>query len=114
MQTVIIAAAPTDRNGFSPVYAEFPIRDRVLLECMGSQIVTEGVMKAACKMLGIDSRNCVTGMYYVLPERENRPFANFLADLEKRYHQKRYEMQQEQLRKEAERRAKIFKVIVKL
>ena len=84
MQTVIIAAAPTDRNGFSPVYAEFPIRDRVLLECIGSQIVTEGVMKAACKMLGIDSRNCVTGMYYVLPDRENRPFASFLADLDKR------------------------------
>ena len=114
MQTVIIAAAPTDRKGFSPVYAEFPIRDRVLLACMGSQLVSEGIMKAACKMLGVDPRNCVTGMYYVLPDRENRPFASFLADLEKRYHKCQYEMEQERLRQEAERRARTFKVIVKL
>lgn len=114
MQTVIIAAAPTDRKGFSPVYAEFPIRDRVLLNCMGSQLVTEGVMKAACQMLGIDHKNCVTGMYYILPDRENRPFSSFLADLEKRYRQRRHEMQQEQLRKEAEKRAKMFQVVVKL
>lgn len=114
MQTVIIAAAPTDRKGFSPVYAEFPIRDRVLLDCIGSQIVTEGVMKAACKMLGIDSKNCVTGMYYVLPDRENRPFESFLADLEKRYRKCRYEMEQERLRQEAEKRAKMFQFVVRL
>lgn len=96
MQTVIIAAAPITKEKFHPVYAEFPISDRTLLACMGSYTATNEVLSAACTLMGLDAESCVTGMYYRLPDRKNRPFEMFLMDLRKRYNNAREDIRRQQ------------------
>ena len=86
MKNVIIAAAPITKDRFAPTYASFPISDRMLLDCMGSQHSTDEILSAGCKFLGIaDSAAYVTGLYYKFPERKSKTFEEFLYDLEMRY-----------------------------
>lgn len=114
MQTVIIAAAPITKEKFHPVYAEFPISDKTLLACVGSHGVTDEVLSAACTFLGVDAKTCVVGMYYRLPDRENRPFELFLMDLRKRHTNARNDIK---LRQEAmlrKRRQELFHAVLTL
>lgn len=114
MKTVIIAAAPITKAEFHPVYAEFPVSDRVLLDCMGSYRATNEVLKAGCTMMGLEYSSCVTGMYYRLPDRENRPFELFLADLNKRHRNARRDLER-QREEEARRRSQyLFRAILSL
>lgn len=114
MKTVIIAAAPITKEKFHPVYAEFPISDGELLKCMGSYNETNKVLASACNLMGLDYASCVSGMYYRMPDRENRPFELFLSDLNKRHRNARADIarqQEEMLRK---RRNRTFCAIVAL
>ena len=54
MNTVIIAAAPVTKDKFHPVWAEFPISDKTLLNCVGSHKATNEVLAGACVMLGLN------------------------------------------------------------
>lgn len=114
MKTVIIAAADFTKEKFHPVYAEFPISDRMLLECMGSYTATNEVLNAACTLMGMDGNTCVTGMYYRFPDRENRPFEVFLMDLRKRYVNARNDIRAQQEAALNQRRKALFKVAVSL
>lgn len=114
MKTVIIAAAPITKEKFHPIYAEFPISDKTLLECMGSYTATNEVLNAACTLMGLDGRSCVTGMYYRLPDRENRPFEVFLMDLRKRYKNAREDIKRQQEAEIASRRYALFQAVMSL
>lgn len=114
MNTVIIAAAPITKEKFHPVWAEFPISDKTLLKCIGSNQATNEVLAGACALLGINPEECVSGMYYRLPDRVNRPFECFMVDLRKRYFKAR---EDEELRRKAELRRKrdnLFAVVMTL
>ena len=100
MKSVIIAVAPVAKSAFCPVYATFPISDRALLDCIGSQSVTEEVLNASLKFLGIPSTMpCVTGMYYELPDRPGKSFEQFMFNLERRYRNARREGAQQRERR---------------
>lgn len=116
MKTIIIAAAPTNTSRFQPVYAKFPISDSVLLDCMGSQSVTDKILAAGCLMLGMDEDTPhVAGLYYKLPERPNRSFEQFLDDLEMRQRRARREVLEEVRPQYATRNPlDIFQAIMKL
>lgn len=114
MQTVIIAAAPITKEKFHPVYAEFPISDKTLLACVGSYGATDEVLSAACTLLGIDAKACVTGMYYRLPDRENRPFELFLMDLRKRHTNARNDIKRQQEAMLRQRRQELFHAVLTL
>lgn len=114
MKTIIIAAAPVTKEQFRPVYAEFPITDSKLLECMGSYNATNEVLKAGCAMLGMEYSSCVTGMYYHLPDRENRPFELFIGDLNKRYRSARRDLFRQQEEEARKRNQTLFRVIMSL
>lgn len=85
MRKIIIAAAPITKEKFHPVCAEFPISDKQMLDCIGSQEVTNSILEAACKMLGQRFEECVAGIYYVMPDRANRPFEIFMEDLRRKH-----------------------------
>lgn len=114
MKTVIIAAAPITKEKFQPIYAEFPISDKTLLSCMGSHTVTDDVLSAACTLMGLDAKVCVTGMYYRLPDRENRPFELFIMDLRKRHSNARNNLQRQQEAVLRRRRQDLFHSVLKL
>lgn len=114
MKTVIIAVAPITKEKFHPVYAEFPVSDRVLLDCMGSQTVTNDILGAACSMLGYDFKTCVAGMYYRLPERANRPFEMFMIDLKRQYVQAREDVRRQQEAVLRKKRQDLFHAVLML
>lgn len=114
MKTVIIAVAPITKEKFHPVYAEFPISDRTLLECIGSQMATNDVLSAACTLLGHDFKTCVAGMYYRLPERVNRPFEMFMLDLKHQYQQARNNIKMQQEAALRQRRQNLFHAVLTL
>lgn len=114
MRTVVIAAAPITKEKFHPMYAQFPVSDKVLLGCMESQQETDKILSAGCDMLGLDSNECVTGMYYVCADRYNRPFEVFLADLEKKYNSARDYMRWQYEESLRQRRQNTFNVILSL
>lgn len=114
MQTVIIAAAPITKEKFHPVYAEFPISEKMLLACAGSYTVTNEVLSAACMLMGLDSKSCVSGMYYRLPDRENRPFEVFLMDLRKRHKNARNDIRLQQEAELRRRRHDLFHAVLTL
>ena len=114
MQTVIIAAAPITKEKFHPIYAEFPVSDKTLLACVGSYTATNEVLNAACTLLGLDAKECVTGMYYRLPDRVNRPFELFLMDLRKRHKNAREDLRQRQEAALAHRRQNLFHAVLTL
>lgn len=114
MNTVIIAAASITKEKFHPVYAEFPISDKALLRCMGSAQATNEVLAGACTLLGLNSEDCVSGMYYRLPERENRPFEVFLMDLRKRYVNAKREIERQREAELRRRREDLFAVVMTL
>lgn len=100
MKNIIIAVALTNKSHFRPMYASFPITDKALLDCLGSQSATEEVLNASLKFLGVPSNvPCVTGMYYELPDRPCQTFEQFLFNLEQRYRSARREMVQKTERK---------------
>ena len=106
MKTVIIAAAPITRGSFKPMYASFPISDRALLDCMGSQSATEEILNASLKFMGFPSTvPCVTGLYYKLPDRPSQTFEQFLFSLEQRYRYARNDLGAQSNRKA------IFKIL---
>lgn len=114
MNTVIIAAAPITKEKFHPVYAEFPISDKMLIGCIGSPNVTEDVLSAACTIMGLDAKECVSGMYYRLPERQNRPFECFMMDLRKRHGDARKEIERRREEMLRQRRENLFAVVMTL
>lgn len=116
MKTIIIAAAPIDAARFQPVYAKFPISDSVLLDCMGSQKVTEEILEAGCRMLGLDKTSPrVCGLHYKFPERQSKSFEEFLEDLEFRYRRARRQAMEESYARYSSRRpAEILQAIMKL
>ena len=114
MQNVIIAAAPITKEEFHPVYQEFPISDKTLLACMGSSVATDAVLNAACLFFGIDPAACVSGMYYRLPERQNRPFEYFLMDLRKRHKNARDDIQRRREAVLSQHREKLFAAVLTL
>ena len=114
MNNVIIAAAPVTKDKFHPVIAEFPIADKALLKCMGSHQATDDIMAGACKLLGVNPEECVVGMYYRLPERENRPFEVFLMDLRKRYTNTRKEIAKRNEAALRQKRENLFAVVMTL
>jgi hypothetical protein len=114
MNTVIIAAAPITKDKFHPVWAEFPISDKTLLKCVGSHKATNEVLAGACVMLGLNPDECVSGMYYRLPERENRPFEMFLMDLRRRYTNAKNEIEQKREDALRQKRENLFAVVMSL
>lgn len=114
MQRVIIAAAPITKEKFHPVYQEFPISDKTLLACIGSSVATDAVLNAACLLLGIDPAACVSGMYYRLPERQNRPFEYFMMDLRKRHKDARDDIQHQREADLRQHREKLFAAVLTL
>lgn len=114
MKNVIIAVAPITKEEFHPVYAEFPISDKTLIACIGSQVATDAVLNAACLMFGMDSKACVCGMYYRLPGRENRPFELFLMDLRRRHKSARNNIQMQQEAVLSKRRQDLFHAVMTL
>lgn len=114
MNTVIIAAAPITKEKFDPVYAEFPISDTALLRCIASATATEDIMEAACKLMGMDAKACVTGMYCRFPDRINRPFEVFMMDLRKRYKSTRDELARQQEEILRQRRQNLFQAVLAL
>lgn len=114
MKTVIIVAAPITKEKFDPVIAEFPISDNTLLNCIGSYAATNDVLSAACTMLGLDYKTCVSGMYYRLPERANRPFECFVMDLRRRYNSAREDVRRQQEAMLRERRQNLFQAVMAL
>lgn len=114
MQTVIIAAAPITKEKFHPIYAEFPISDKMLLACIGSYTATNEVLAAACTLMGLDAANCVAGIHYRLPDRENRPFELFLMDLRKRYTNARNDIKRQQEAVLRQRRQDLFAAVLAL
>lgn len=115
MKTVIIAAAPTNAARFTPVYGKFPVSDSVLLDCMGSQAKTEEILEAACKLLGLsEDAPRVAGLYYRLPERQNRTFEQFLDDLEFRYRHARRQEQESRSSVVPRNRMDILQTIMRL
>lgn len=114
MNTVVIAAASITKEKFHPVYAEFPISDKTLLRCMGSPQATNEVLASACTLLGMSMDDCVSGMYYRLPERQNRPFEAFLMDLRKRYASAKKEIERQREAELRRRRDDLFAVVLTL
>lgn len=114
MNTVIIAAAPVTKDKFHPVIAEFPIADKALLKCMGSHQATDEILAGACKLLGVNPEESVAGMYYRLPDRENRPFEVFLMDLHKRYTNTRNEIAKRNEAALRKKRENLFAVVMSL
>lgn len=113
MQTIIIAAAPISKDRFAPVYASFPISDRKLLQCMGSQRATDEIIEAGCKFLGVsDSSAYVTGIYYRLPERKSKSFEDFLYDLSVRYRGERRRMFEQSMN--SDHGKSIFRVLMQV
>ena len=110
MKNVIIAVAPITKEEFHPVYAEFPISDKTLLSCMGSPAATDNVLRAACMFFGYDFK----GMYYRLPERQNRPFELFLIDLKRRHKSARNNIQMQQEAVLRKRRQDLFHAVLTL
>lgn len=114
MQNVIIAVAPITKEEFHPVYQEFPISDKTLLACIGSSVATDAVLNAACLFLGADPAACVSGMYYRLPERQNRPFEHFLMDLRKRHKNVRSDIRRQREAALSRRREDLFAAVLTL
>lgn len=114
MNTVIIAAASVTKDKFHPVWAEFPISDKTLLKCVGSHKATNEVLASACVLLGLNPDECVCGMYYRLPERENRPFEVFLMDLRRRYINTREELERKHEAVLRQKRENLFAVVMSL
>lgn len=114
MNTVIIAAASVTKDKFHPVWAEFPIADKALLKCMGSHQATDEVLEGACKLLGVNPEECVAGMYYRLPERENRPFEVFMMDLRRRYIDTKKEIERRHEAALRQKRENLFAVVMTL
>ena len=114
MNTVIVAAAPVTKDKFHPVIAEFPIADKALLKCMGSHQATDEILAGACKLLGVNPEECVAGMYYRLPERENRPFEVFLMDLRRRYINTKKEIEKQREAALRQKRENLFAVVMTL
>ena len=114
MNTVIIAAAPITKEKFHPIYAEFPISDKTLIACVGSQVATDAVLNAACLMFGMDSKACVCGMYYRLPDRQNRPFELFLMDLRRRHKNAREDIQRQREAVLSQHRHDLFQAVLTL
>lgn len=114
MNTVIIAAAPVTKDKFHPVWAEFPIADKTLLKCVGSHKATNEVLAGACVMLGLNPDECVSGMYYRLPDRENRPFEAFMLDLRKRYAEAKKLIEQQREAELRKKRENLFAIVMTL
>ena len=114
MNTVIIAAASVTKDKFHPVWAEFPISDKTLLKCIGSHKATNEILAGACVMLGLNPEECVSGMYYRLPERENRPFEVFLMDLRRRYINTKEEAEKQREAAIRQKRENLFALVMTL
>lgn len=114
MNTVIVAAASVTKDKFHPVWAEFPIADKALLKCVGSHKATDEILEGACKLLGMNPEECVAGMYYRLPDRENRPFEAFMMDLRRRYIDTRREIERQREVALRQKRENLFAVVMTL
>ena len=75
---------------------------------------TNEVLAGACVMLGLNPDECVSGMYYRLPERENRPFEMFLMDLRRRYTNTKNEIERKREDALRQKRENLFAVVMSL